>query len=169
MTTTTAQGTPPVPAAEQPAFPFDAEVTIVKCHDHTDKPRSFNAKSKGGKNILVFYPDKGDGSYLPLIQEDDTVKVSVREPARTGGLIANLLPRDKQPRNIQNEFRRHEQRLTTGTELNRSDIELPPKYAEALRYVRRAVGDPDTKTYASRIVMAHLGPVVAALKAEGKS
>jgi len=153
-----------------PAFPFDAEVTITSVFDKGDGNRSFDAQTEGGKAIKVWRPDEGDFSHLSLIQKGDTMKVSVLGHARKPGeWKSHLLPRDQQTRNIQNELRRREQRLETGSELRRSDIELPPAYADALRHVRIAVGDPDTKTYASRIVMAHLGPVVAALKCkEGK-
>ena len=152
------------------AFPFPAEVTITAVFDKGDGNRSFDSQAADGHSLKVWRPNAGDFSHLALIQKGDTVKVNVLGQARKPGeWRSHLLPRDEQPRNIQNELRRREQSLATGTELNRSDIELLPEYAETLRYVRRAVGDPDTKTYASRIVMAHLGPVVAALKSEASN
>ena len=85
MPTTTAQGTLPVPAAEQPAFPFDAVVTITSVFDRGDGNRSFDAKSDGGKTIEVWRPDEGDFSHLSLIQKGDTVKVIVLGHAKKSG------------------------------------------------------------------------------------
>jgi hypothetical protein len=124
-----------------------------------------NAESK--VEGIIWHPDGPTNGAWDLLTAGDELTVTIREKSAKfpGTFVGKADPWDTQPNKLKTAIRN---RQRGQAELRRSDIELPPAYADALQRVRRAVGDPDTKTYASRIVMAHLGPVVAQLQQEGQ-
>lgn len=120
-------------------------------------------------NIDCFtLPLDENGKWFEELRAGDVVTVDVeRQTDRCKNtFIGKVAPLNEQPNKLQTAVR---MRQRGQEDLRRSEIMLPPDYAEALKYARIAANDPDTKTYASRIVMAHLGPVLACMKAaEGK-
>ena len=164
MPTTTAQGSLPVPSAEHPAFPFDAEVTITSVFDKGDGNRSFDAKSDGGKTIKVWRPDEGDFSHLSLIQKGDTVKVIVLGHARKSGeWRSHLLSRDKQPNGFQTELRRREQGQQG--KLTHVEAEISPADHACLQYAhkleKRVRPSLTQAEYVRELLVASLNPVRA--------
>ncbi|WP_066906736.1 hypothetical protein [Synechococcus sp. MIT S9509] len=119
-------------------------------------------KSEG----LIWHPDSAPSGWWEQLHEGDEISVLIREKSDRfeNTFIGNCSSPEDQPNKLKTALRN---RQRGQRDLKRSDIMLPPEYAEALQHVRRAVGDPDTITYASRIVMAHLGPVVASLNTQG--
>ena len=127
-----------------------AAVTILKAETKID--------------CFTLPPDE-NGKWFEELRENDIVTVDVqRQSAKyRKTFIGQVAPLSEQPNTLQTAIR-NRQRKQEG--YRESDIALPPEYTKALQYARKAAGDPDTKTYASRIVMAHLGPVLACMKAQ---
>ena len=149
------------------SLPRTVTVPILRRRELAGKTHAFVVLLNAERNVeaIAWHPDESTNGAWGLLEAGDELTVTIREESAKypGTYVGKAEPWDKQPNKLKTAVRNRERGLG---ELRRSDIELPPAYADALQVVRRAVGDPDTKTYASRIVMAHLGPVVAQMLQE---
>ena len=149
------------------SLPRTVTVPILRRKEIAGKQHAFIVQLNAERNVeaIAWHPDGSTNGAWDLLEAGDELTVTIREESTKypGTFVGKADLWDQQPNKLKTAVRNRERGLG---ELRRSDIELPPAYADALQVVRRAVGDPDTKTYASRIVMAHLGPVVAQLQLE---
>lgn len=148
-------------------FPQRRTVPIVRWRQFEGQRAAITTlNSETELECLTFAPDE-KGEWFAQLRIDDMVTVDVERPAdRPKNYIGKVAPLSKQPNVLQTAIRKRQR----GQEnLRRSDIELSPDLAEALQYARRLVGDPDTKTYASRVMTVHLAPFLDRMKANQAS
>ena len=115
---------------------------------------------ESGAEGLVSPPDEAPLNWWEMLRKGDVVSALIREESRkfSNTFIGKCLDPEKQPNKLKTTVRNRER---GHEELRRSDLILPPRYAEALQKARRLAGDPDTATWASRLVMAHLTPFLS--------
>lgn len=143
-----------------PELPCTRTVPILRRKElNNGKPHAFIVQLNAERNIeaIAWHPDDTTHGAWDLLAAGDELSVIIREESQKypGTFVGKAASWDDQPNKLKTAVRN---RKRGADELRRSDLMLPPAYAEALQRARRAAGDPDTATWASRLVMAHLTP-----------
>jgi len=141
------------------SLPRTVTVPILRRKEIAGKQHAFIVQLNAERNIeaIAWHPDGSTNGAWDLLEAGDELTVTIREESvkYPGTFVGKADPWDQQPNKLKTAVRNRERGLG---ELRRSDLILPPAYADALQRARRAAGDPDTATWASRLVMAHLTP-----------
>jgi hypothetical protein len=134
-------------------------VPILRRKEIAGKQHAFIVQLNAERNVeaIAWHPDSTTNGAWDLLEAGDELTVTIREESTKfpGTFVGKAEPWDSQPNKLKTDIRK---RKREEAELRRSDILLTPAYAEALQRARRLAGDPDTATWASRLVMAHLTP-----------
>lgn len=140
-------------------LPRTVTAPILRRKELQGKPPAYIVLLNAERNVegIAWHPDATTNGAWELLEAGDELTVVIREESTKfpGTYVGKAADWDEQPNKLKTAIRN---RKRGQSELKRSDIMLPPRYAEALQRARRAAGDPDTATRASRLVMAHLTP-----------
>ena len=141
------------------SLPRTVLVPILRRKEIAGKQLAFIVQLNAERNVeaIAWHPDNTTNGAWDLLEAGDELTVTIREESAKfpGTFVGKAEHCDSQPNKLKTAVRN---RKRGEAELRRSDLMLPPAYAEALQRARLAAGDPDTATWASRLVMAHLTP-----------
>ena len=134
-------------------------VPILRRKEIAGKQHSFIVQLNAERNVeaIAWHQDGTTNGAWDLLEAGDELADTIREESKKfpGTFVGKAEEWDSQLNKLKTTIRN---RKRAEGELRRSDLMIPPAYAEELQRARRAAGDPDTATWARRIVMAHLTP-----------
>jgi len=141
------------------SLPRTVTVPILRRKEIAGKQHAFIVQLNAERNVeaIAWHQDGTTNGAWDLLEAGDELADTIREESKKfpGTFVGKAEGWDSQPNKLKTTIRN---RKRAEAELRRSDLMLPPAYAEELQRARRAAGNPDTATWASRIVMAHLTP-----------
>jgi len=136
-------------------------VPILRRKEIARKLYGFIVHLNAERNVeaIAWHPDSTTNGAWDLLEAGDELSVSLREESKKfhGIFVGKAEEWDAQPNKLKIAIRN---RKLGEAELRSSDLMLPPAYTEARQRARRAAGNPDTATWASRLVMAYLTPLL---------
>ena len=134
-------------------------VPILRRKEIARKLYDFIVHLSAERNVeaIAWHPDSTTNGEWDSLEAGDELMVTIREESKNcpGTFIGKAEEWDAQPKLLKIAIRN---RKLGEAELRSSDLMLPPAYTEARQRARRAAGNPDTATWASRLAMAYLTP-----------